>query len=95
VLGRGRGAAANDAPKRDHLRHGGTSTECVSRRRRAGARAGTAGRRPADRLPSLDVHTIGAGGGIDRGASTLAALEHPQSAGAIPPGCYAVCEHRP
>jgi len=44
------------------------------------------------RLPSLDVHTIGAGGGsiarIDPGGALVVG---PQSAGAIPgPACYAV-----
>ena len=54
-------------PRRHHLRHGRHQHRRVPgarRRARAGGRAG--GRRAPVRLPSLDVHTIGAGGGLDR-----------------------------
>jgi N-methylhydantoinase A/oxoprolinase/acetone carboxylase beta subunit len=70
---------------------GGTSTDvCLVR----GGRPEPAGQRTVDglpiRLPSLDVHTIGAGGGsiaaIDAGGALVVG---PQSAGADPgPACY-------
>jgi N-methylhydantoinase A/oxoprolinase/acetone carboxylase beta subunit len=84
-------AAANGAPDAITFDMGGTSTDvCLVR----GAVPEPApGRLVAGfpiRLPSLDVHTVGAGGGsiarIDAGGALVVG---PQSAGAVPgPACY-------
>ena len=84
-------AAANGAPDSITFDMGGTSTDvCLVR----GAVPEPAPGRLVGgfpiRLPSLDVHTIGAGGGsiarIDAGGALVVG---PQSAGAVPgPACY-------
>ena len=84
-------AAANGAPDAITFDMGGTSTDvCLVR----GALPEPAPGRVVGgfpiRLPSLDVHTIGAGGGsiarIDAGGALVVG---PQSAGAVPgPACY-------
>lgn len=84
-------AAANGAPDAITFDMGGTSTDvCLVR----GAVPEPAPGRMVGgfpiRLPSLDVHTIGAGGGsiarIDPGGALVVG---PQSAGAVPgPACY-------
>ena len=63
--GRGRGRRGQRVRRRRHLRHGRHEHRRLPRARRR-ARAGGRARRSAGfpiRLPSLDVHTIGAGGG--------------------------------
>ena len=90
--GRSRGGGGQRLPRRGHLRHGRHLHRRVPRaRRHAGAR-GASGRSPGlpVRMPSLDVHTIGAGGGsiarLDDGGALLVG---PRSAGAVPgPACY-------
>ena len=92
-------AAGQRVRRRRHLRHGRhvaptcawCSAACPSRRR-AGWSAGF-----PIRLPSLDVHTIGAGGGsiarIDPGGALVVG---PESAGAEPgPACYGRGGERP
>jgi N-methylhydantoinase A/oxoprolinase/acetone carboxylase beta subunit len=84
-------AAANNAPDAITFDMGGTSTDvCLVR----GAVPEPAPQRTIEgfpiRLPSLDVHTIGAGGGsiarVDPGGALVVG---PQSAGAVPgPACY-------
>ncbi len=84
-------AAANGFPDAVSFDMGGTSTDvCLVR---GGAPAPAAGRSVGGfpvRLPSLDIHTIGAGGGsiarLDPGGALAVG---PQSAGADPgPACY-------
>jgi N-methylhydantoinase A/oxoprolinase/acetone carboxylase beta subunit len=84
-------AAANGAPDAITFDMGGTSTDvCLVR---SAVPEPAPGRMVAGfpiRLPSLDVHTIGAGGGsiarIDPGGALAVG---PQSAGAVPgPACY-------
>ncbi len=84
-------AAANDAPDAITFDMGGTSTDVclVQGALPAPAPGRIVGGFPI-RLPSLDVHTIGAGGGsiarIDPGGALVVG---PQSAGALPgPACY-------
>ena len=84
-------AAANGSPDSITFDMGGTSTDvCLVRGAMPEAAPGrVVGGFPL-RLPSLDVHTIGAGGGsvarIDAGGALVVG---PQSAGAVPgPACY-------
>jgi len=84
-------AAANGSPDAITFDMGGTSTDvCLVRGALPEAAPGrVVGGFPV-RLPSLDVHTIGAGGGsiarIDPGGALVVG---PQSAGALPgPACY-------
>ena len=84
-------AAANGSPDAITFDMGGTSTDvCLVRRTLPEAAPGRiVGGFPV-RLPSLDVHTIGAGGGsvarVDAGGALVVG---PQSAGARPgPACY-------
>ena len=84
-------AAANCAPDAITFDMGGTSTDvCLVRGAVPEAAPGRVVGGFALRLPSLDVHTIGAGGGsiarIDPGGALVVG---PQSAGAVPgPACY-------
>ena len=91
VLAGARAAVANGFPDAVTFDMGGTSTDvCLVL---GGAPAPAAEREVAGmpvRMPSLDVHTIGAGGGsiarIDDGGALLVG---PRSAGAVPgPACY-------
>jgi N-methylhydantoinase A/oxoprolinase/acetone carboxylase beta subunit len=91
VLAAASAAVANGYPDAITFDMGGTSTDvCLVR---DGAPEGAAGRTVGGfpiRLPSLDVHTIGAGGGsIARLDSGGALVVGPESAGAVPgPACY-------
>ena len=84
-------AEANGAPDAITFDMGGTSTDvCLVRGAVPEAAPGRVVGGFALRLPSLDVHTIGAGGGsiarIDPGGALVVG---PQSAGAVPgPACY-------
>jgi N-methylhydantoinase A/oxoprolinase/acetone carboxylase beta subunit len=84
-------AAANGAPDAITFDMGGTSTDvCLVRGAMPEAAPGRLVGGFPIRLPSLDVHTIGAGGGsiarIDAGGALVVG---PQSAGAVPgPACY-------
>jgi N-methylhydantoinase A/oxoprolinase/acetone carboxylase beta subunit len=91
VLAGSAAAAAAGFPDAITLDMGGTSTDvCLIR----GGRAEPAGQRTIAgfpfRMPSLDVHTIGAGGGSIAGLDPGGALVvGPESAGAEPgPACY-------
>ncbi len=91
VLAASAAAVAAGYPDAVTLDMGGTSTDvCLIR----GGRAEPAAQRQVGglpiRMPSLDVHTIGAGGGsiarIDAGGALVVG---PESAGAVPgPACY-------
>ena len=81
---------AASATRRGDVRHGRHEHDRLPG---AGRRSGAAPVRQvgvAVRLPALDIHTIGAGGGVDRPPSTGGALiVVPESAGADPgPACY-------
>jgi len=84
-------AAANGFPQAISLDMGGTSTDvCLIRGAVPDAAPGRTVAGFPIRLPSLDVHTIGAGGGsiarIDAGGALTVG---PLSAGAVPgPACY-------
>ncbi|MEY2452273.1 MAG: N-methylhydantoinase [Acidimicrobiaceae bacterium] len=84
-------AAANGAPDAITFDMGGTSTDvCLVRGALPEPAPGRVIAGLPIRLPSLDVHTIGAGGGsiarIDPGGALAVG---PQSAGAVPgPACY-------
>jgi N-methylhydantoinase A/oxoprolinase/acetone carboxylase beta subunit len=84
-------AGANGAPNAITFDMGGTSTDvCLVRGTAPEPAAGRMIAGLALRLPSLDVHTIGAGGGsiarLDAGGALLVG---PLSAGAVPgPACY-------
>ena len=91
VLAGAAAAVANGYPDAITFDMGGTSTDVCLVRDGApeGAAERTVGGFPI-RLPSLDVHTIGAGGGsIARLDSGGALTVGPRSAGAVPgPACY-------
>ena len=91
VLAGAAAAVANGYPNAITFDMGGTSTDVCLVRDGApeGAAERTVGGFPI-RLPSLDVHTIGAGGGsIARLDSGGALTVGPRSAGAVPgPACY-------
>jgi N-methylhydantoinase A/oxoprolinase/acetone carboxylase beta subunit len=84
-------AAANGSPDALTFDMGGTSTDvCLVRGAVPEAAPGRVVAGFAIRLPSLDVHTIGAGGGslarLDAGGALVVG---PESAGAVPgPACY-------
>src|SRR3954463_1181569 len=84
-------AAANGAPDAITFDMGGTSTDvCLVRGSVPEPAPGHSVAGFPIRLPSLDVHTIGAGGGsiarIDPGGALVVG---PESAGAVPgPACY-------
>jgi N-methylhydantoinase A/oxoprolinase/acetone carboxylase beta subunit len=91
-------AVANGFPDAVTFDMGGTSTDvCLVR----GGRPEPASEREVAglpvRLPSLDVHTIGAGGGSIAGIDPGGALVvGPESAGAVPgPACYGLGGDRP
>jgi N-methylhydantoinase A len=76
---------------------GGTSTDVARRGRAALVSDRDDDRRLTVRLPTLDIHTVGAGGGsiarVDAGGALRVG---PESAGADPgPACYGAAARRP